>query len=107
MQYKDYIGVIDYDEDDEVFHGRVINTRDVITFQGRSIRELRTALKDSVDDYLALCEERGEAPDRPFSGKFNVRLSPELHRSVALAAVREGKSLNAYISAVLERRVAR
>ena len=68
MSYKGYEALVSYDEDAELFHGEVINLRDVITFQGRSVDELKKALEDSVEDYLAFCAERGEAPEKPYSG---------------------------------------
>lgn len=98
MEYKGYIGRIEFDDEAELFHGEVVNTRDVITFQGRSVSELKTALRDSVEDYLAFCAERGEAPDKPFSGQFVARLTPELHRQISLAAASSGKSLNAWVN---------
>ena len=80
MDYKGYIGDVKYDSDAHIFHGEVINTRDVITFQGKSVDELEQAFQDSVDDYLEWCAEDGVEPDRPYSGKFNLRISPELHK---------------------------
>lgn len=71
---------------------------DVVTFQGRSAEEIEESFRDSVEDYLEFCEERGEDPDRAFSGKFLVRVDPELHRKVALRAELESKSLNQLIS---------
>ena len=103
--YKGYIGKIDYDDEVGIFHGDVINTRDVITFQGRSVNELKRALKDSVEDYLELCRDRGEEPDRPFSGKFIVRIPPEVHREAFLKAKSAGKSLNAWIRDVIEKKL--
>jgi len=85
-----------------VFHGEVINTRDVITFQGTSVAELRKAFHDSVEDYLAFCEKRGEEPEKPFSGQFVTRVSPALHRRINLAATLSGKSLNAWVTEQLE-----
>ena len=96
--YKGYVGRIDYDDEAGVFHGEVINTRDIITFQGKSVNELKRALKESVDDYLQFCRERGEEPDRPFSGKFIVRVPPEVHREAFLKAKSAGKSLNAWVT---------
>ena len=78
IEYKGYLGRIEFDDEAELFHGEVINTRDVITFQGRSVRELRKAFKDSIEDYLDFCRQRGEEPDRAFSGKFTVRVDPEV-----------------------------
>ena len=98
IEYKGYIGRLEFDDEAGVFHGEIINTRDVITFQGESVSELKQAFQDSVNDYLAFCANRGEAPDKPFSGQFMTRVSPELHRQVNVAAAISGKSLNAWVT---------
>lgn len=103
MNYKGYEAVVRFDEDARIFHGDVINTRDVITFQGTSVDDLERAFEDSVDDYLESCASRGEQPEKPFSGKFMVRLSPAIHRDIALQARREGKSVNRYVADTLRR----
>jgi predicted HicB family RNase H-like nuclease len=69
----------------------------VITFQSSSVKELKQAFRESVDDYLDFCASRGEAPEKPFSGKFLVRVPPEVHRKIMANARRQGKSLNAYV----------
>src|SRR3989338_7806821 len=97
FKYKDYIGHVIFDEEAEIFHGDVINTRDVITFQGNSVAELKKAFVDSVEDYLAFCKKRGEPAEKPFSGKFNLRLEPELHRQASIAARRAHMSLNSWV----------
>lgn len=97
MKHKDYEATIKYDEEANIFHGEIINTRDVITFQGTSVKELHKAFRDSIDDYLAFCAERGEEPDKPFSGNFVVRISPDLHRELYTEAKKKGKSLNSLI----------
>jgi len=102
LRYKGYTGRVEYDDESKLLHGEVLDLRDVVTFQGRSVTEIQTAFRDSVDDYLAFCKERGDEPDRPFSGKLMVRLSPELHRRVHVRARHEGKSLNQWISERLE-----
>ena len=102
MEYKGYIGDVKFDADAAIFHGEVINTRDVITFQGQSVDELIASFHGSVDDYLAFCAERGEEPDKPFSGQFMTRIPPELHREVNIAARVAGKSLNAWVTERLE-----
>jgi predicted HicB family RNase H-like nuclease len=107
MEYNGYIGKVEFDDEAGIFHGEVINTRDVITFQGKSVAELKKAFRESVDDYLAFCKERGEEPDKPFSGQFVTRIPPELHRQVNLAANLAGKSLNAWIADQLKAAVAR
>lgn len=105
MHYKGYEAVVEFDEDAEIFHGEVINLRDVITFQGATAHELKRALADSVEDYLAFCAERGEEPDKPFSGQFVVRADPSLHKAVTIAARRDGVSLNKWVTSALERAV--
>lgn len=102
MDYKGYKAEVEFDDEAGVFHGRVINTRDVITFEGRSVDELHQAFAESVEDYLNFCKELGREPDRPFSGKFQVRLPPELHRRVYTAAKLAGMSLNSYVANVLD-----
>jgi len=101
IEYKGYLSRIEFDDEANIFHGEVINIRDVITFQGESVDELRKAFEDSVEDYLAFCAERGEEPDKPFSGRFTVRLSPEQHRKVILAAEKAGKGIETWVEETL------
>lgn len=103
MTHDGYLATIELDEDAGLFHGEVINTRDVLTFQGRTLDELKAAFADTVADYIEWCRERGKEPERPYSGNFTVRISPELHRRIASAAARNGKSVNAFITEALER----
>jgi predicted HicB family RNase H-like nuclease len=103
MTYNGYEAIVQYDEDADLFHGEVLNLRDVITFQGQSVAQLKQALADSVEDYLAFCKERGEEPEKPYSGQFVVRVEPPLHRALARAAKRAGVSLNKWVTATLER----
>ena len=107
MEYKGYVGKVEFDDEAGIFHGEVLDTRDVITFQGRSVDELKTAFQESIDDYLAFCKQRGEEPNKPFSGQFVTRIPPELHRQVNLAASISGKSLNAWVVEQLQAAVAR
>lgn len=97
MKYKHYEAAIKFDDETEQFHGEVINTRDVVTFQGRSVAELKREFKNSVEDYLEFCDERGEEPDKPFSGNFILRISPEVHQRLFTNAKLQGKSLNSLI----------
>ena len=102
MIYKGYTGIVEFDEYARVFHGEVVGLRDVITFQGTSVEELEKAMAESVEFYLEWCAERGKEPERPFSGKFMVRTSPELHSRASVAAARIGLSLNKYIEKAIE-----
>lgn len=97
LTHKGYTGHVEFDEEAGLFHGEVLDTRDVVTFQGTSVEELIHAFHDSIDDYLDYCNERGEQPDKPFSGRLMLRVSPDLHRQVSVRATREGKSLNQWI----------
>ena len=101
LTYKDYHGQFDYDPDADIFHGQVMNLTDVITFQGRSIDELKQALADSVEDYLEFCAEEGKVPEKPYSGRFNVRLPPKLHQKIAVQALHDGVSLNHWVTKTL------
>jgi predicted HicB family RNase H-like nuclease len=104
MTYKGYEALVAFDEDAGLFAGEVINTRDVMTFQGASVKQLTKAFHDTVDDYLEFCASRSEPPEKPFSGTLSLRLPPEIHRRLALEAKRSGKSLNSYIVERLEPR---
>ena len=97
MEYNGYIGDVNFDSEAHLFHGEVLNTRDVITFQGNSVEELENAFIDSVEDYLKWCKEDGVSPEKPYSGKFNLRLSPELHKEVAITAKKMKISINKFV----------
>jgi predicted HicB family RNase H-like nuclease len=97
MNYKGYLGTVEYDDQAKIFHGDIINTRDVITFQGTTVKEIERAFRDSIDDYLAWCKEDGVEPEKPYSGRFNIRLSPDLHRQIAIIAKKKRVSLNSFV----------
>ena len=107
MAYKDYYARIAYDPSADAFHGRVIGMRDVVDFYGRTPEELRTALKDSVEDYLEWCAEEGTEPQKTWQGKLTVRIDDDLRRRLAIVAEASGESVNAWITAVLERETQR
>ena len=98
MEYKGYFAKVEFDDDANIFHGKVINLRDVITFEGETVKELKEAFQDSVDDYLDFCAKRGEDPEKPYSGKFVVRVEPELHKNITIEARKAGKSLNVWVN---------
>ena len=103
--YKGYMGHVEFDDEADIFHGEVMNTRDVITFQGKTVAEIKKAFRESVDDYLAFCKERNEEPEKPFSGKFNLRIDPELHRQVYIAAKHHKVSLNQWIAEAIKHHI--
>ena len=102
LKYKGYTGQVSFDDDERIFHGEVLDTRDVITFQGKSVDEIEQAFRESIDDYLEFCAARGEQPDKPFSGKFVLRMTPRLHHKLFLKASRSGKSLNRWVVDTLD-----
>ena len=103
MKYKGYLADIAYDDTAKIFHGEVIGLKDIITFQGKSVDELRKAFHDSVNDYLAWCDERGEQPEKTYSGKLHIRMNPSLHAHLAIEATKQGISLNDLINQKLNR----
>jgi predicted HicB family RNase H-like nuclease len=97
MKYKDYTGVVTYDADAKIFHGEVIGLKDVISFQGTSVAELEKAFRESINDYLTWCKERGETPEKAFSGQLRLRMPADLHAKLAQVAEAQGLSLNSLI----------
>jgi len=105
MTYKKYIGEFEFDADARIFHGRIANINDVVSFYGRSVDELETALREAVEDYLETCAQIGDEPEKPYSGRFNIRLSLETHRGAVQAAKLTGKSLNGWVAEEIEKSV--
>ena len=102
MEYKGYIGKVAFDDEAKILHGEVINIHDVVTFEGETVAEIEQAFRDSVDDYLLFCQERGEEPEKPFSGRLVIRVAPEVHRKAYIQAKLSEKSLNSWVAEVLE-----
>ena len=105
MKYKGYEAIIKFDEEDRLFVGRVINTRDVIAFDGLSVEELEQSFHSVIDEYLEDCRALGKEPNKPFSGKFNLRISPDLHKKAATQAALNGVSLNSFVEQAIENKV--
>jgi predicted HicB family RNase H-like nuclease len=106
MEYRGYLGTVEYDADAKLFHGDIVNTRDVITFQGTTVEEIEKAFKDSIDDYLTWCKEEGVEPEKPYSGRFNLRLSPELHKDLAIRAKKLKISINSFVERAISDEIA-
>lgn len=101
MKYKGYTGTVEYSEKDACLFGRLAGIDDIISYEGESVSEIRQAFHEAVDDYLSDCAATGKQPNKPYSGKFILRLDPELHARLALQAQEAGKSLNQYAVDVL------
>lgn len=101
MEYRGYIGSIEFSEEDCIFYGKVQGIRSLISYEGTTAQELVEDFHGAVDDYLALCEETGKAPEKAYKGSFNVRISPQLHQQAALYAISQQVTLNSLVETAL------
>jgi predicted HicB family RNase H-like nuclease len=102
LEYRGYIAELSFDMDDNIIVGRVINTTDTISFHGQCLEEVKQAFHDVLDAYLDACDSENIEPSRPYSGKFNLRIDPQLHKELSTHAALEGKSLNELVTSLLE-----
>jgi len=98
MEYNGYRGSVEFSQEDRVLHGRILGIEDIVSFEGSHVDELERAFREAEDDYLKFCEEIGKTPERAYSGRIPLRITPELHRSLALLAESSGDSLNAWLA---------
>ena len=103
MTYRGYSALIDYDDDDEIFFGKLAGIRDGIGFHADNVSELKTAFKEAVDDYVEMCAKIGKSPQKPHSGNLMLRIDPAVHSKAALAAELAGKSLNQWSEEVIDK----
>lgn len=101
MEYRGYIGSIEFSEEDCLFYGKVQGIRALISYEGTTAQELVEDFHGAVDGYLALCEEIGDAPEKAYKGSFNVRISPQLHQQAAIYAISQQISLNSLVETAL------
>lgn len=102
LQYKDYIGSIEFSQEDGLFYGKVMGIRALISYEGASAKELVSDFQGAIDDYLSMCEEDGIEPEKAYKGSFNLRISPNLHKALAIQAIEEHISLNSLVERKLE-----
>ena len=103
MTYKGYSARVEYDDEDEIFFGKIACISDVIGFHSETVADLKTAFHEALDDYLATCAKVGKEPQKPYSGKMMFRVSPDVHRKAAVAAELSGKSLNQWAEEALSK----
>jgi predicted HicB family RNase H-like nuclease len=103
LEYKGYIGSVEFSSEDELFHGKLEGIRDLVSYEATDVDGLKQAFHESVDDYLATCEKINKKPERVFKGAFNVRVRPELHRRIFLYSAEHHKNLNKVVTEALER----
>ena len=97
LTYKGYHGSIEPSLRDKHLKGRVLFIHEDVCYQAKTLDDIRRAFEIAIDDYLTRCLATGVAPERPFRGQFNVRVSPDLHKSAALRAEQERTSLNSIV----------
>ena len=103
IQYKGYVGSVEFSEEDGLFYGKVMGIRSLISYEGETARELVDDFHAAVDDYLETCREEGRKPEVAYKGSFNIRISPELHKRLAIYTAAHNISLNSYIEETLEK----
>jgi len=106
MAYKEFAGSVEYDSRDDCFHGIIEGIDDLISFEGRSVAELKRAFREAVSDYEKICAKAGKEPQKSYRGTFNVRIAPELHQAAARASLRQGMTLNRFVQKAIEKSVA-
>jgi predicted HicB family RNase H-like nuclease len=105
FHYKNYVGSVEVSVEDRCLFGKLEFIRDLVTYEGTTLDELENEFKNAVDDYISTCSAAGKEPEKPFSGTFNVRVGPDLHRELAVASKGLGLTLNDFVKQTLQERV--
>jgi predicted HicB family RNase H-like nuclease len=105
LEYKNYHSKIEFSANDRIFFGTIIGISDLVTFEGESVSEIEKAFHEAVDDYLDMCMRYGKEPDKAYKGSFNVRISPDLHKKIAIEAIRCNISLNQFVECAIKKYV--
>ncbi len=103
MEYKDYQGAVHYNDEDQVFFGKVMFIPALVSYEGTDVKSLKASFHEAVDDYLELCAAQGRKPAKPFKGSFNVRVSSELHQRAVTFATEHDKNLNSVVAEAIEK----
>lgn len=105
LSYKNYNGTVEYSREDRCLFGKVVGIKSLLSYEGESVQELEQDFRNVIDEYLSDCEDQNIEPEQPYKGTFNVRISPELHRNIAIYAIEHGKSLNAAVEEAIGKMV--
>jgi len=105
LTYKGYIGTVHFSSEDDVFYGKIEGIRDLVSFEGQSVDELKKAFQEAVEDYLEFCKQIGKRPEKSYKGSFNIRISPEIHRQAIIKATMLGISLNQLVQKAIEKAI--
>lgn len=102
LEYKDFIGSVEYSSKDDILFGKIIGINSLISYEGDSIKSLRADFQEAIDDYLELCDVNNIAPEKSYKGSFNVRVSPVLHKELVLLSSSRGVSLNSVVCEAID-----
>ena len=102
LEYKGYYGSVEYSSADNILFGKILGVRGLISYEGDSLENLRCNFENAVDDYFELCQKNNEEPQKPFKGNFNVRVTPELHRALAMYSQSHGQTLNSVVEEAIK-----
>ena len=105
LEYKDYTGSIEYSKEDDLLYGKVLGVRGLISYEGETGQELESDFREAIDTYLINCKQEGVAPEKPFKGSFNVRISADLHQKAVLLAMEDKMSLNSFVTESIRERI--
>ena len=106
IEYKGYVGSVEFSEKDSVFFGQIMGIRGLISYEGTTAEELINDFHGAVDDYLELCRAQGVEPERAYKGSFNVRISPELHKQAVICAASHQMTLNSFVEGAMRQALA-
>lgn len=102
LKYKDYMATLEYSAEDEVFYGKLFGINDLVTFEGTSVKDIKTAFQEAVEDYVQTCKALNKNPEKTFKGSFNIRISADLHKNAAFAAAQNSVSLNDFVRGAIQ-----
>jgi predicted HicB family RNase H-like nuclease len=105
LEYKEFIGSVNYSDNEECFYGKIEGINDLVTFEGNSVKELKKAFQQAVDDYIWLCKEAGKEPYKSVKGSFNIRIEPKLHYNAIYTALKRGLSLNQFVAEAIRKNI--
>lgn len=102
LKYKDYMATLEYSAEDEVFYGKLFGINDLVTFEGASVKDIKTAFQEAVEDYVQTCKALNKNPEKTFKGSFNIRIPADLHKNAAFAAAQNSVSLNDFVRGAIQ-----
>lgn len=102
LEYKGYFANVHFSAEDEIFYGKIIGINDLVSFEGNSVLELKSAFQEAVEDYLDTCKQLNKEPERMYKGTFNIRIPSELHRKASIVAAIKNITLNDLVKTAID-----